>query len=62
MGLEAAKAMNDDPKEIADHLVEEHGIEGAKLTVRDGIANAHDEDALYELSIWREVRKILNER
>jgi hypothetical protein len=54
--------MNDDPKEIADHLVEEHGIEGAKLTVRDGIANAHDEDALYELSIWREVRKILNER
>jgi len=31
VGLEAAEAMKDDPKEIADHLVEEHGLKGPEI-------------------------------
>ena len=62
MGLEAAEAMKDDPKEIAEHLIEEHGLEGAKSAVADGIDGAHGSGNLYDLSIWREVRKILNDR
>jgi hypothetical protein len=62
VGLEAAEAMKDNPNEIADHLVEEHGLEGAVAVVADGIADAHSSGSLYDLSIWREVRKILNDR
>ena len=29
VGLEAAEAMKDDPKEIAEHLIDEHGLDGA---------------------------------
>jgi hypothetical protein len=54
--------MKDDPKEIAEHLIEEHGLEGAIAAVADGIAHAHGNGSLYELSIWREVRIILNDR
>jgi len=34
--LEAAEAMRDNPKEIADQLVEEHGLEVAIATVTEG--------------------------
>ena len=54
--------MKDNPKEIAEHLIEEHGLEGAIAAAADGIAEAHGSDSLYDLSIWREVRNILNDR
>jgi hypothetical protein len=54
--------MKDNPKNIAEHLVEEHGLEGAIAAATDGIADAHGNGSLYDLSIWREVRKILNDR
>jgi len=62
MGLAAAEAMNDDPKEIAENLINEHGLEGAIDAVAEGIADAHGSGSLYELSVWREVRNILNDR
>ena len=62
MGLEAAEAMKDDPKEIADHLIKEHGLDGAIAAAANGIADAHRSGGLYDLSIWREVRNILNDR
>jgi hypothetical protein len=62
VGLEAAEAMNDDPNEIAEHLIEEHGLEGAIIATANGIADAHGNGSLYDLSIWREVRNILNDR
>jgi hypothetical protein len=30
--------MNDDPNQIADDLIEQHGVDGALDTVREGIA------------------------
>jgi hypothetical protein len=54
--------MKDNPKKIAKHLVEEHGLEGAIAAATDGIANAHGNGNFYDLSIWREVRNILNDR
>ena len=54
--------MKDDPNEIVVHLIKEHGLEGAKYVVAEGIAEAHRKRGLYELSIWRDVRKILDDR
>ena len=34
--------MKDDPSQIAGHLVEEHGVDGALEKVREGIELAHD--------------------
>jgi len=62
MGMAAKKAMKDDPNEIVVHLIKEHGLEGAKYVVAEGIAEAHRKRGLYELSIWRDVRKILDDR
>ena len=61
--LEAAKkAMKDDPKEIAEHLINEHGLQAARAAVAEGIAEANRNGGFYQLSIWREVRKILNDQ
>ena len=54
--------MKDDPKEIADHLIKEHGLDGAIAAAANGIAAAHGSGSLYDLSIGREVRNILNDR
>ncbi|MEX2616658.1 MAG: hypothetical protein WD767_11220 [Alphaproteobacteria bacterium] len=53
--------MNDRPDQIAGHLVEQFGLDGALETVRDGIAEAHAARDNYRLSIWREVRRILRD-
>jgi hypothetical protein len=52
----------DDPKEIADYLVQEHGLIKATTFARDGVATANDINDYYALSIWREVRVILEKR
>mgnify|MGYP000367821409 FL=1 len=52
--------MKDDPSQIADHLIEDHGVEGALEMVRDGIELAHDIGDNYRLSVWREVRRVLH--
>jgi hypothetical protein len=54
--------MKDDPIEIAEQLIKEYGLEGAIIAAANGIADAHGSSSLYELSIWREVRNILNDR
>ena len=51
--------VKDDPKEIAEHLVSEHGLDGAMEAVMVGITEAHEQGDMYRLSIWRDVRRIL---
>jgi hypothetical protein len=51
--------MNDDPSQIADHLIEQHGVDGALEVVRDGVAAAQANGDNYNLSVWRDVRRIL---
>jgi len=62
MGMAPEKAMKDDPNEIAEQLIKEHGLQDAKALVMDGIAEAHESGGLYELSVWRDVMSILNEQ
>ena len=54
--------MNDDPNQIADNLIEQHGADGALNTVREGITTAHANGDNYRLSVWREVRRILRDK
>ena len=51
--------MNDDPSQIADHLVEQHGVDGALEAVREGIGAAHASGDNFRLSVWREVNQAL---
>ena len=54
--------MRDDPHNIAEHLVQEHGIDLALERATEGIAEAQEQGDNYGLSVWREVRRILRER
>ena len=54
--------MKDDPNQIADNLIEQHGVDGALEMVREGIATAHANGDNYRLSVWRDVRRILQDR
>ena len=36
--------MRDDPHDIAEHLVQEHGVEGALERATEGIAEAQEQD------------------
>jgi hypothetical protein len=54
--------MQDDPSQIANHLIEQHGVDGALQSVIDGIATAHADGDNYRLSVWREVRRVLRDK
>ena len=54
--------MRYDPHSISEHLVQEHGLDGAAERVTEGLFAAHERGDNYGLSIWREVRRILRER
>jgi hypothetical protein len=54
--------MRDDPHDIAEHLVQEHGIDLALEQATEGITTAQERGDNYVLSVWREVRRILFER
>ncbi len=54
--------MPDDPKEIANFLIREHGLNDALARVVAEIATAHEEGDNYALSVLREVKRILHER
>ena len=51
--------MNDNPNQIVDHLIGQYGVDGALETVREGIAAAKAKGDNYRLSVWREVRQVL---
>jgi hypothetical protein len=51
--------MNDDPEQIASHLAERYGVIHALAAVRAEIAEAQANGENYRLSIWRDVRRIL---
>ena len=54
--------MRDNPEEIADHLVKEHGLGGAMSAVDEGKTKAASEGDNYGLSVWREVKVVLKNR
>ncbi len=52
----------DDPSVIAEHLVQEHGLERALDRATEGTTAAREQGDNYGLSVWREVKRILRER
>jgi hypothetical protein len=51
--------VRDNPKEIADQLVKEHGLDKALTVVAEGKTEAIRSGQNYTLSIWREVKVFL---
>ena len=47
--------MTDNPIEIADFLVAKYGLDEAVNIALEGIQEANEHTAYYELSVWREV-------
>ncbi len=54
--------MKDDPSQIANNLIAQHGVDGALESVREGIATAHADGDNYGLSVWAEVRRALRNK
>ncbi len=54
--------LRDDPQAIAEHPVQEHGLERALDLAPEGTTAAHERGDNYGLSVWREVKRILRER
>ena len=48
-----------DPRQAATALIERYGYEGAASYAVDRIAELNDQGSMYELSIWREIRKAI---
>jgi len=54
--------MNDDPKQLAEYLIQQHGSSEAALEIAViRTAEANETGDYYALSIWREVKRILRE-
>ena len=54
--------MKDNPTQIADWLIEEHGLKEAKHVAVASIMENQDIGDNYRLSVWREVRRTLEEK
>ena len=55
--------MNDnDPKNIADNLIREHGVDGAYQAALVGAMDAQRDGDNYRLSVWREIKRILRDK
>jgi hypothetical protein len=51
--------MTNDPRSIVDSLIAEHGLDGAIQVAMQKTATASDN---YALSVWRDVKRLLQER
>ena len=55
--------MNDDPKQLAEYLIQQHGSTEAALEIAvQGTAEANEFGDNYALSVWREVKRTLREQ
>jgi hypothetical protein len=53
---------HDDPKTIADYLIQEHGLDGALDGAIQGAIGAQNEGDYYALSVWREIKSVVRAR
>jgi hypothetical protein len=52
---------SDDPKQIADFLIRDNGLDRARQIAMEGTTTANEKGDLYRLSVWREVKRILRD-
>lgn len=62
IAVAVSNAPDDDPQEIAEYLIHRLGREGALARALEGRATAQATEKFYELSVWREVVKLLRSR
>ena len=55
-------ADHDDPRDIADYLIQEHGLNGALDAAIEGAMIAQNARDNYALSVWREIKAVIRER
>ncbi len=53
---------DDDANIIADQMIEERGLEGALQTAQEATQASFDAGDNYSVSVWREVKRVLNDR
>ena len=51
--------MHDAPKDIAEYLIQEHGLDGALAAAIEGAILAQQDGDNYALSIWREIKAVI---
>jgi hypothetical protein len=51
-----------DPHAIAEHLIQEHGMDHALEKATEGTSAAQEDGDNFQLSVWREVKGILIDR
>jgi len=54
--------MSDDPRQIAASLVQEHGLDIALNKAIEGATAAQERGDNYDLSVWREVKRMLRDQ
>ncbi len=60
--MKVERVMSGDPNGIANSLIQELGIDGAVQKAMSETATASREGNNFNLSVWREVKRILRER
>ena len=54
--------MHDDPKDIAEYLINKHGLNDALNAAIAGALDAQYDRDNYALSVWREIKAVIRER
>ncbi len=54
--------LKDNPSDIAEFLIQNHGIDDAIRVAQDGTLKAQEDGDNYALSVWREVKTALRNK
>lgn len=59
--MQQDKSSTRDPKALADDLVKENGLDRARQIAMEMTTSATAHDDFYQLSVWREVKRMLRD-
>ena len=59
--MQRDQPVSDDPLEIVRFLVRENGLDRARQIALEGTTTANAEGNFYRLSVWREVKHVLQD-
>jgi len=54
--------MDNDPNQVAKDLIEQFGLKQASVRASQRAVEAQEAGQLYELSVWRDVRRVIYEK
>ncbi len=59
--MQQDQTSSDDPMEIVRFLVRQNGLDRARQIALEGTTSANQEGDFYRLSVWREVKHVLQD-